>query len=85
MLHRDQRAIEIAQYVIEHSCTVRHAAQHFPVSKSTVHKDLTSKLPKCSPELYSRVESILAYNKSQRHIRGGEATRRKYKEKQNET
>ena len=55
------------------------AAQHFGISKSTVHKDLQSRLPRCSPGLYSQVRQVLEKNKRERHIRGGLATRKKYK------
>lgn len=75
---RKERAELIAEYVIETGDTVRGAAQHFGVSKSTVHKDLTYKLKYINPSLFSLVKAILERNKSERHIRGGEATRIKY-------
>lgn len=75
---RKERAELIAEYVIETGDTVRGAAQHFGVSKSTVHKDLTYKLKYINPSLFSSVKAILERNKSERHIRGGEATRIKY-------
>lgn len=75
---RNERAELIAEYVIETGDTVRGAAQHFGVSKSTVHKDLTYKLKYINPSLFSSVKAILERNKSERHIRGGEATRIKY-------
>ena len=75
---RKERAELIAEYVIETGDTVRGAAQHFGVSKSTVHKDLTYKLKYINPSLFSSVKAILERNKSERHLRGGEATRRKY-------
>ncbi len=73
-----ERCEEIAEYVIETGSTVRAAAIHFGISKSTVHKDLVIKLKYVNKNLYEQVKLILALNKSQRHLRGGEATRRKY-------
>lgn len=75
----DKRAKELAVYMIETGATVRAAAQHFGISKSTVHKDLTQRLLKSDHVLFSQVREILDLNKQQRHIRGGMATRRKYK------
>ena len=75
----EQRACELAVYMIETGATVRAAAQHFGISKSTVHKDLTQRLPRCNLPLYTQVRKILETNKQERHIRGGLATRRKYK------
>ena len=72
------RAELIAAYVIETGATVRTAAVHFCISKSTVHKDLTYKLRYTNPVLYENVRTILNQNKMERHIRGGEATRQKY-------
>ena len=72
------RVVEIAQYVLETGDTVRGAAKHFGVSKSTVHKDITVKLRHTNPSLYKLVRGILEKNKAERHLRGGEATRRKY-------
>ena len=72
------RAELIAEYVIETGATVRSAAIHFCISKSTVHKDLTYKLKYINPNLYECVRVILEQNKLERHIRGGEATRQKY-------
>ena len=71
----------LAEYVIETGATVRRAAQHFGISKSTVHKDLSYKLKYINPTLYSQVKEILDINKSERHLRGGEATRKKYLQK----
>jgi putative DeoR family transcriptional regulator (stage III sporulation protein D) len=68
----------LAEYVIENGATVRRTAQHFGISKSTVHKDLSVKLKYVNNGLYSRVSEILQKNKEERHIRGGEATRIKY-------
>ena len=80
-MHRDmeQRACELAVYMIENRATVRAAARQFGVSKSTVHKDLTTRLPSLSASLYLQVRSLLDQNRAERHIRGGMATRRKYK------
>ena len=75
----EKRACELAVYMIETGATVRSAAQHFGISKSTVHKDLSFRLPRINPQLYSQVRKILDQNKQERHIRGGLATRRKYK------
>ena len=72
------RACELAVYIIETGATVRSAAQHFGISKSTVHKDLSQRLPQYNMRLYQQVRQVLDINKSQRHIRGGMATRRKY-------
>ena len=73
------RAIILGEYIIEHGATVRAAAKVFKVSKSTVHKDVTERLCKENPSLYSEVKVVLDTNKKERHIRGGLATRRKYK------
>ena len=75
----EERACLLAVYIIETGATVRATAQHFGISKSTVHKDLVQRLPQYNPVLYSQVRKILELNKAQRHIRGGLATRRKYK------
>lgn len=75
----ERRACQLAVYMIETGATVRAAAKHFHISKSTVHKDLSQRLPKCHPVLYAQVRKILDLNKQERHIRGGMATRRKYK------
>ena len=74
-----ERCIILANYLVENRTTVRKVAQHFGISKSTVHKDLTCKLKHLNRDLYQKVKIILEFNKSERHIRGGEATRRKYK------
>ena len=73
-----ERSEVLAKYVIETKDTVRGAAAHFGISKSTVHKDLTYKLRGYNYALYKKVKKILEINKSERHLRGGEATRRKY-------
>lgn len=75
----EKRACDLAVYMIETGATVRSAAQHFGISKSTVHKDLSQRLPGYNRALYEQVRVILDQNKAQRHIRGGLATRRKYK------
>ena len=74
----DQRACELAVYVIETGATVRSAAKKFGISKSTVHKDLQNRLPRCNQVLYIQVRQVLEKNKKERHIRGGLATKRKY-------
>ena len=74
----DKRACELAVYMIESSATVRQTAHKFSISKSTVHKDLQTRLPYCNPTLYTQVRIILDRNKEERHIRGGQATKRKY-------
>lgn len=75
----ERRACELAVYIIENGATVRAAATRFGISKSTVHKDLQQRLPQCNRSLYLQVRQILDLNKAQRHIRGGMATREKYK------
>ena len=75
----EKRACQLAVYMIETGATVRSAAQHFGISKSTVHKDLTCRLKQYNPILYQQVRQILEHNKNERHIRGGIATKRKYK------
>ena len=75
----EERAIEIAYYIIEHKATVRQTARQFGVSKSTIHKDVTERLLTVNPSLAAEVRKVLDVNKSERHIRGGMATRRKYK------
>ena len=77
--HLEKRACELAVYMIETGATVRAAARKFGISKSTVHKDLTQRLQQCNKTLYCQVREILDLNKQERHIRGGMATRRKYK------
>jgi putative DeoR family transcriptional regulator (stage III sporulation protein D) len=75
----EKRACELAVYMIETGATVRAAARHFGISKSTVHKDLTQRLRQTHYPLYLQVRGVLDENKAQRHIRGGMATRKKYK------
>ena len=75
----EERACDLAVYIIENKATVRAAAKQFGISKSTVHKDLTATLKTVTPALYHQVRELLDINKAERHIRGGMATRRKYK------
>ena len=75
----EQRACQLAVYIIETGATVRAAAKHFHISKSTVHKDLQQRLPRCNKALYDQVRQVLDQNKRERHLRGGMATRQKYK------
>lgn len=75
----EERARRLAEYMIEHRATVRSAAKQFGISKSTVHKDLKDRLPTFNRPLYEEVRAILDENKAERHIRGGIATRKKYK------
>lgn len=79
----EERAIELGEYIIEHKSTVRATAKEFGVSKSTVHMDVSERLKKLNPQLYSEVKIVLETNKAERHIRGGLATRRKYKGEEN--
>ncbi len=75
----EQRACDLAVYIIENKTTVRAAAKQFGISKSTVHKDLSERLPHCNRTLYLQVKAVLDQNKAERHIRGGLATRKKYR------
>ena len=75
----EERAVTLAQYIIENRTTVRAAAQKFGISKSTVHKDISERLPQFNRVLYQQVKEVLEVNKAQRHIRGGIATRKKYR------
>ena len=75
----EERACDLALYIIEHQATVRSAAKQFGISKSTVHKDLSQRLPAFNRALYLQVKEVLDLNKAEQHIRGGIATRRKYK------
>ena len=75
----EERAEHLALYIIENRTTVRSAAQKFSISKSTVHKDMAERLPMFNRPLYLQVKQILEENKAQRHIRGGLATREKYR------
>ena len=75
----EERACELALYLIENRTTVRAAAKKFGVSKSTVHKDITTRLKGLNTVLYEQVQEVLCRNKNERHIRGGLATREKYR------
>ena len=75
----DDRATKLGEYIVENKATVRRAAKQFGVSKSTVHKDLSERLPLYNRPLYLQVKAVLDENKAQRHIRGGIATRKKYR------
>ena len=74
----DERPIRLAEYILEHKATVRQTAAEFGISKSTVHKDLSERLPGCNRSLWLQVKHILEQNKAERHIRGGNATKEKY-------
>lgn len=80
----DTRERQLALYMIETGGTVRSAALKFGISKSTVHKDLSEKLQDTDPNLYTKVRKLLDRNKSERHIRGGNATREKYRKTRND-
>ena len=73
-----KRVLEVSNYIYETKATVRQAAEVFGVSKSTIHKDATERISKIDARLAKQVKQVLEYNKSERHIRGGEATKRKY-------
>ena len=75
----EERACELANYIIENNTTVRAAAKRFGISKSTVHKDVTERLEYIDRTLWHKVRKVLELNKAERHIRGGNATKRKYK------
>lgn len=75
----EDRAVTLGEYIIETGATVRAAAKVFKISKSTVHKDVTKRLCYENPQLYKKVRLVLDKNKNERHIRGGMATRKKYK------
>ena len=74
----EERAVEIANYIIENKATVRQAARQFGISKSTVHKDVTERLAQINPALAAETRKVIDVNKSERHIRGGMATKEKY-------
>ncbi len=79
MLYQNKERCEIlGEYLVEHRTTVRAVAAHYLISKSTVHKDVSERLFHVNPGLYALVKEVLEVNKSQRHLRGGEATRMKY-------
>lgn len=74
----EERAVEVGSYIVEKKATVRQTAKVFGISKSTVHKDVTERLEKINPSLAKEARKVLDINKSERHIRGGFATREKY-------
>ena len=74
----EERAVKLAQYIIEQDATVRQAAKKFVISKSTVHKDVTERLEVINPGLAGEIRKVLDVNKAERHLRGGMATREKY-------
>ena len=75
----EERVITLAQYILDNKATVRSAAKQYGISKSTVHKDLAERLPAMNRALYRQVKAVLEENKAERHIRGGLATRKKYR------
>lgn len=75
----EERVLEVAKYIIDSKATIRKTAKIFGVSKSTVHKDITERLPKLNPQIAKEAKQILDINKAERHIRGGKATKMKYK------
>ncbi len=77
--HIRDRVLELSQYIIENGATVRQAAKRYGVSKSTVHKDITERLPQLNEATAAWVRAVLDTNKAERHLRGGEATRQKYR------
>lgn len=74
----EERATLLGEYIIESRATVRHTAKKFGISKSTVHKDVSQRLRRLNPALYTEVKEVLEHNKAQRHLRGGLATKNKY-------
>ncbi len=78
--NKDERCVMLGHYIVENNATVRAAARQFGISKSTVHQDITEKLEKVNKPLHDEVKAVLDRNKQERHIRGGEATKRKYEE-----
>ena len=83
MRETDGRAVILGEYILDTGATVRATAKVFKISKSTVHKDVTNELRTVNPTLYEQVYEVLQKNKEERHLRGGEATRKKYKERIN--
>ncbi|MBQ9730073.1 MAG: sporulation transcriptional regulator SpoIIID [Clostridia bacterium] len=75
----EERTIQCAEYIVETGCTVRACSAHFNISKSSVHKDVSERLRYYNSELYEKVRSVLDFNLSERHIRGGIATQKKYR------
>ena len=82
-INQEERCVRLASYLVENKATVRKVASHFGISKSTVHKDITVKLKRINKSLYEQTKEILDINKQERHIRGGEATKKKYQQKHN--
>ncbi len=78
-----KRAVEIGRYIADNKCTVRAAAKKLGISKSTVHKDISERLKDIDSLLYEQAEQVLQFNKAQRHIRGGNATKKKYEQVRN--
>ena len=78
----EERAKKCAEYIVKTGCTVRACSAHFDISKSTVHKDVAERLKYIDEELFEKVQNVLAFNLSERHLRGGDATRKKYLQKQ---
>ncbi len=74
----EERAVKCAEYIVATGCTVRACSAHFSISKSTVHKDVSERLKYINPNLYEETRKVLNFNLSERHIRGGQATREKY-------
>ncbi len=74
----EERAVKCAEYIVKTGCTVRACSAHFSISKSTVHKDVSERLKYINPSLYEEIRKVLNFNLSERHIRGGQATREKY-------
>ena len=79
--HIEERAVAVANFIVSSNSTVRETAKRFGISKSTVHKDLTERLTELNPTLAKDVKHVLDNNKAERHIRGGQATRKKYMSK----
>lgn len=77
----EERCIAVGQYIADTGATVRQAAQHFGISKSSVHKEMKQRLPQLNKTLAAQVYAVLSYNKAVRHLRGGDATRRKYRQR----
>lgn len=75
----EERVVETAHFIVENGATVRDAAKQFSISKSTVHKDMVERLPRINRPLSALVQQVLERNKAERHIRGGRATKLKYK------
>ena len=80
-MNNSERCVILAKYLVANRATVRQTAKEFGISKSTVHKDITEKLLKVNFDLYKQVEAILEINKRERHLRGGEATKKKFNKK----